>query len=164
MRLYMKQKVFSLKERFAITDDAGRMYYEAEGEIFTLGKKLHLYDHMGAEVAQIRQVLLSFLPRYEVWMGGEQMAEIVKEFTFLTPKYTIKGPEWSVEGQIWAHDYMICKNGVVIANVHKAWMSWGDSYEIDIDENESETMVLAVVLAIDAVLDAQDASAASVNT
>ena len=34
-------------------------------------------------------------------------------------------------------------------------MTWGDTYELDIADAENEVMALAVVLAIDCVLDAQ---------
>jgi len=37
------------------------------GEIFSWGKKLHVYDLRGDEVAFIQQRLLTFLPRYEVY-------------------------------------------------------------------------------------------------
>ena len=37
-------------------------------------------------------------------------------------------------------------------------MSWGDTYEIFVDDSFDEVNALAVVLAIDAVLDADNAS------
>jgi uncharacterized protein YxjI len=40
--------------------------------------------------------------------------------------------------------------------VCKAWFSFGDAYEIDISPNAPLVAALAVVLVIDAVLDAQD--------
>lgn len=167
MKLYMKQKIFSWTDKFYINDEYGTDRYYVEGEFLSLGKKLHVYDMNHNEVAFIQQKLLTFLPRFYVFMGGKEVAEIVKEFTFFTPKYSINGPDWDVTGSFMAHDYSIHSGIERIARVHKVWMSWGDSYEIDLGDNDnivmtgSEVMTLAVVLAIDAVLDAENASAAA---
>ena len=161
MKLYMKQKVFSIKDRFYIKDEQGNDRYYVEGEFFTIGKKLHLYDMNGRELAFIQEKVLSFLPRFYVYMNGKEAAEIVKAFTFFKPKYSINGLGWNVEGDFWSHDYRVANNGRDVASVHKAWFSWGDSYEIDINNSEEEVLTLAVVLAIDAVLAAEAAAAAS---
>lgn len=86
MKLYIKQKVFSWVDRFTIKDENGRDRYYVEGELFSWGKKLHVYSMDGNEAAFIQQKVWSFLPRYFVFVGGEQVAEIVKEFTFLRPR------------------------------------------------------------------------------
>lgn len=82
MKLYIKQKVFSWGDKFTVKDVNGEDRYFVEGEIFSWGKKLHVYDMCGNEVAFIQQKLFSFLPRYFVYVGDAQVAEIVKEFTF----------------------------------------------------------------------------------
>lgn len=161
MKLYMKQKVFSLKDRFYIKDEQGNDRYYVEGEFFSIGRKLHLYDMNGNELAFIQQKVLTFLPRFFVYMNGKNVAEIVKEFTFLRPKYSINGLGWNVDGDIWSHDYSVLDNGRNVASVHKAWFSWGDSYEIDISNREEEVLTLAVVLAIDAVLYNETVAASS---
>ena len=66
MKLYIRQKVFSFKDKFSIYDENGEIQYTAEGEIFTLGKKLHIKDLNGREVIFIKQRLLTFLPKYEI--------------------------------------------------------------------------------------------------
>lgn len=154
MKLYMKQKIFSFKDRFYIMDEVGNQRYYVEGEFPSFTKKLHIYDEEGNEVAFIRQKLFTFLPKFFVEVRGEDVAEIVKEFTFFKPQYFVKGLGWEVRGSFWAHDYEIVFNNRVIISIHKVWMSWGDSYEMDIADSEDETVALAVVLAIDAVMDA----------
>ena len=114
-----------------------------------------MYDRSGREVAFIRQKLWTFMPRYMVSVNGTDVAEIVKEFTFLRPKYSILGPGWEVDGSFWEHDYEVTENGRPIVSIRKEWMTWGDTYELDITDTGNEVMALAVVLAIDCVLDAQ---------
>ncbi len=159
MKLYLRQKVFSWVDRFTAKDAFGTDRYFIEGEFLSWGKKLHISDAAGHEVAFVRQKMFSFLPKFFVSIGGVEVAEIVKEFTFLQPRYRIDGLGWEVEGNFWAHDYEITQHGRVIVTIRKEWMSWGDSYALDIAESQNEVMALAVVLAIDCVLDQAHASA-----
>ena len=155
MKLYIKQKVFSWNDKFTVKDAMGMDRYYVEGELFTFGKKLHVYDLSGREVAFIKQELWSWMPRFYVFCGGRQIAEIKQEFTFLFPKYTINGLGWQVDGSFWAHDYQITCMGRPIVTIRKEWMTWGDTYELEISNPADEIPALAVVLTIDCVLDAQ---------
>ena len=163
MKLYIKQKVFSWGDKFTVKDEAGRDRYYVEGEIFTWGKKLHVYDMAGREVAFIKQEVWSWMPRFYVFCGDRQVAEIKKEFTFFFPKYSIDGLGWEIDGSFMAHDYEITKNGYPIVSISKEWMTWGDSYELNISNPQDEIVSLAVVLTIDCVLAAQSSAAASAN-
>ena len=163
MKLYIKQKVFSWGDKFTVKDEAGCDRYYVEGEIFTFGKKLHVYDMSGREVAFIKQEVWSWLPRFYVFCGGRQVAEIKKAFTFLFPKYIIEGLGWEIDGSFMAHDYQITKNGYPIVSISKEWMSWGDSDELNIANPQDELVALAVVLTIDCVLDAQSSAAHSTS-
>ena len=161
MKLYIKQKVFSIGAKFNITDEYGEERYRVEGEIFTLGKKLHIYNPNGDEVALVQQKLLSIMPRFHIFVNGEKIAEILKEFTFLRPRYDIFGKNWTVEGDFLAHDYTIMEQGNRIASVHKVWMSWGDSFELEIYDTQDEVGLIAVILVIDAVMDSNNNSYSS---
>lgn len=163
MRLYIKQKVFSWGDKFTVKDETGRDRYYVEGEVFSFGKKLHIYDQNGNEVAFMKQEIWSWMPTYCVFCGGRQVAQIKKEFSFLFPRYSIEGLGWEINGSFMAHDYEITKNGHPIVSISKEWMSWGDSYELNIINPQDEIVALAVVLTIDCVLDAQSSAAASVN-
>ena len=163
MKLYIKQKVFSWGDSFTVKDELGQDRYVVEGEVFTFGKKLHVYDLQGREVAFIKQELWSWMPTYYVFCGDRQVAQIKKEFTFLFPKYTIEGLGWEINGSFMAHDYEITQNGCPIVSICKEWMTWGDSYELDITDPRDEIVALAVVLTIDCVMAAAAAAASSAN-
>lgn len=160
MKLYMKQKVFSWRDRFYIKDENEEDRYYVEGELFSWGKKLHVYDMSGAKVAFIEQKVWSFLPKFYVYTDGEMIAEIVKEFTFFKPRYSISGLDWDVSGDFWSHEYEILERNSLVVSIHKEWFTWGDAYVIDIEEGRNEVHALAVVLAIDAVMQAQGSAAA----
>ena len=154
MKLYMKEKVFFFHDRFTIRDESGRDKYFVEGEFLSLGKRLHLLNAHGEEVALIRQELFTLMPRFTVSVAGREIASIRKEFTFFFQRYVIDGLGWEVEGSIWEHRYEIRKNGRTIVAIDKEWMTWGDSYCLDIADPRDELLVLAVVLTIDCVAEA----------
>jgi uncharacterized protein YxjI len=163
MKLFIKQKVFSWNDKFTIKDETGTDRYFVEGEIFSFGKKLHVYDAYQTERIFLQQKVWSFLPRFFVFVDGLQVAEIVKEFTFMKPKYSVLGLNWEVNGNFWAHDYEILNQGHVVVTIKKEWLTWGDTYVLDINDARDEINALAVVLAIDAVM-AQQSSAANSST
>lgn len=161
MKLYLKQKVFSWRDRFYAKDEGGNDRYAVEGELFSWGKKLHVYRADGAEAAFIRQKVFTWMPRYFVEIGGRTVCEIVKEFTFFRQSYRLEGLPWHLEGDLWAHEYSLSDNGRVVMRLSKKWFSWGDSYELDIANPQDELLCLCVALAVDCVLAAQRTSASS---
>lgn len=158
MRLYIKEKVFTWGDKFTVWDEMGRDKYYVEGEVFTFGKKLHIYDVNGREVAFIRQRLWTWMPRYEVYFGDRQVAEIKKEFTFFHPRFTVYGPGWDIEGSFWEHDYCVTSHDRTVVTISKEWMTWGDSYELTIADPADEILALATVITIDCMQEDQAAS------
>ena len=156
MSLYMKQHVFTWGDTFSIYDDAGNVKYSVEGEVFTFGKKLHLFDRAGMELAYIEQKIFTFLPRYYINRPGKGTVEVVKEFSFFTPEYSVNPQGWTVHGDFFAHEYEIEYGGQTVAAVSKEWFSFGDAYAIRFGVGVDEVLALAVVLVIDACIDAQN--------
>ncbi len=160
MKYYIKQKVFSWRDRFFIYDDGGNEIFHVEGEVFTFGKKLHLYDQAERELSYIHQKVWSFLPRFFVSQNGTDIAEVTKEFTWFKPRYAVEPFGYTVSGDFMAHNYTVDNGERTIASVTKKWFTWGDTYEIDISESTDAVMMLSIVLIIDAVLAQQSASSA----
>ncbi len=155
MNLYIKQHIFTWGDKFSIFDENGNEKYFVEGEIFSWGKKLHLYDLSGNELAFIEQEVLTFLPKYHISRNGVDVAEVVKEFTFFKHEYSVNGLGWQVHGDFWDHEYEITDGGQTVAEVSKEWMTWGDVYEIRFGSGVDEVTALAVVLVIDACIEAE---------
>ncbi len=163
MKLYIKQKVFSWRDKFNIFDENQNTVYYAESEFLTFGKKFHLYNSVGSEVAFISQKLLTFLPRFFVYRNGIEAAEVVKDFTLFRQKYTVNGPGWDIDGDFWAHEYIISDGRRTVASINKRWLTWGDTYEIDIADAADTVLVLSVVLVIDAIMSDSNDTNTSIN-
>lgn len=162
-KLYIKQKVFSWKDKFSVYNAFGEDVYRVEGELISFGKKLHIYDIYGNETAFIHEKVFSLLPKYFISRGGADIAEVVKKLTFLKARYEIPAFGWTVQGNFTDHNYTIESSGGTVATISKKWFSWGDTYEIDAAQGTDPVNVLSVVLIIDAVLSRQAAAASSAN-
>ena len=150
MKLYIKQKVFSWRDQFAIKDEFGNDRWFAQGEIFSWGRKLHLCDNTGQEVAFIHQKMWTFLPRYFIELGGYTYT-LVQEFAFFRPKFHLEGIPWRMEGNFMAHDYTLYNAQELIMQMQKHWFTWGDSYELDIPNPANEVLALCISLAVDCI-------------
>ncbi len=156
MDLYIKERVFTWGDKFDVCDRNGTPRYYVEGEVFSWGKKLHVYDRLDREVAFIKQELFSFLPTFKVYVNQNEVAQIRKEFSFFRPRYTVDGLGWDVDGEFWCHNYHITQNGRLIVDIEKEWLTWGDTYRLQIADDADEIVALAVVLTIDCVVEQQN--------
>ncbi len=154
MRFVVKQKVFTLGDNFTIKDDKGIEHFIVRGQIFSLGNKLRIYDMSGQELIYIEQKLFRFMPEYNIYYLGRPMATVKKDFTFLKPRFNIHSEKdnYIITGNFLELDFSILKNSKKIASVSKSWISWGDTYTIDMLENENHAFILALVIIIDQVL------------
>lgn len=115
MKYLIKQKVFTISDKFYIYDEFGGELYFCKGEIFTFATKLHLYDKEGNEILYIREKLLSFLHKIYVYRHGEEVAEIVKRFSLFKPNYDIYPQNWAIKGDFFEHEYQIISQNNIVA-------------------------------------------------
>ena len=156
MNLYIKQKVFSWNDKFAVYNENGEPAYFVEGEVFSFGKKLHLYDTAGTQLAFIAQKIASFLPKFTITLKDNRIAEVTKKFSLFRPEYTVKGPNWAVRGNFFIHEYQIIQNERPIAYITKEWLTWGDTYKISFNDDIEPEIILSIVLVIDACIDMEN--------
>ena len=70
MKFLIKQRVFSWSDTFDIYDEYENKKYFVQAEFLSLGHRLHVYDMNGHEVGLIKEKVLTFLPEFEVMIGG----------------------------------------------------------------------------------------------
>ena len=150
MRLCIKQRVFSWGDTYDIYDEQGNEKYLVKEETFTFGHPLHVYDKRGQEIGCVNEVPFSFPREYEIVMGGVRRGSIQKQFTFFFQKYDVDFNGWHVEGDFLDWDYDVFAGGRPIIHINKEWLTWGDTYTIDIENSEDELMGIMLVVAIDA--------------
>ncbi len=154
MKYYVKQKVFTLKDKFFIKDFEQNDIYQVEGKFISISNKLQLQKTDGTEVLNAKKKLFRLFPFYEIFSPeGEVIATIQKKFAF-RPKFDVVmgNEELKVEGSFFAHSFGILQDGKTIASIQKKVFSFGDSYEIDIDDERQLELLLFIVIIIDQVI------------
>ena len=152
MKLYFKQRMFSWFDSYDIyrMDREGETAYTVEGKL-SWGHCLHILDPMGEHIATVKQQVLTFLPKFDLYEGDAYIGTIRKEFTFFRPSFTLDFNGWSVGGSFLEWDYTICDAaGNTVATISKEPLHWTDTYVIDVEEEKNALYALMIVLAIDA--------------
>ena len=106
MKLLFKQRFFSWLDSYDIFDEEGKTIYTVEGKL-SLGHCMHVYNVYHEHIATLKQELLTFMPRFSVYMQDEYVGSISREFTFFKPSYQIDYKGWSVHGDFMEWDYEI---------------------------------------------------------
>ncbi|MBN2540329.1 MAG: LURP-one-related family protein [Bacilli bacterium] len=154
MKYYIKQKVFSFKDQFNITDDAQNLKYQIKGKFMSITNKLDLMDQNGSVLLHAHRKVLTFMPKYFIEDDkGQEVAMIQRLFAF-RPKFKlqVRYKELTVSGSLFAHSFVISDDGEPVASIQKKIISWGDTYEIDIVKEEDVELFLFVVIVLDQVI------------
>lgn len=154
MRYQIRQKIFSFGDNFVIRGENEEPRFIVKGKVFSFGDKLSLQDINGNELYYIEQKLFKFLPEYHIFNNAAQAAVVKKEFSFFKPRFLIESRygSYEMEGNIFGYDFQIIKNGRIVAVVNKEWFSFSDTYGVEIDNNEDQAFLLALVIVIDQVI------------
>lgn len=150
MKLLFKQRFFSWFDSYDIYDEAGNTVYVVKGEL-SWGHLLRIYDAAGNDLGMIKEKVLTWLPKFEMYLGERYIGCISKEFSFFKPRYNIDCNGWQISGDWLEWDYTIQgSSGQTVATVSKEIWNWTDTYAIDVLDPQDALCVLMMVLAIDA--------------
>lgn len=150
MRLLFKQRFFSWFDSYDIYNEAGCTAYVVKGHL-SWGHCLKIFDAVGYEVGMVKERVLTFLPKFEIYLGGNFIGQIKRELTFFKPKYDIDFNGWHIDGNWLEWDYSIVDGaGMLVATISKQVFNWTDTYVIDVLNPRDALCVLMFVLAIDA--------------
>ena len=97
MKLLFKQRFFSWFDSYDIYNEAGDTVYTVKGKL-AWGHCLKIFDAAGNEIGTVKERVLTFLPKFELYLGEQYMGCISKEFTFFRPKFNIDCNGWQVDG------------------------------------------------------------------
>ena len=150
MRLRFKQRFFSWFDSYDIFDEQENTVYTVKGQL-SWGHCLHILDAAGNHIGTVKEKVLTFLPRFELYFGDTCVGCIQKEFSLFHPRYHIDFCGWEIEGDWMEWDYTIRDaRGTEVAVIGKELFHWTDTYTIDVAEPGDALGALMVVLAIDA--------------
>ena len=150
MKLLFKQRFFSWFDSYDIFNENGETVFTVEGKL-SWGHKLHILNRRGEHIATVKQVVLTWLPKFELYEGDRYIGSISKKLTFLKPRYEIDFNGWNVTGNFLEWDYNIVNSsGQTVATVSKELFNFTDTYTIETINDSDALYALMVTLAIDA--------------
>ena len=164
MKLFVKEKLLSMHNRYYIYNENEELSYEIESKAISIGDKTTIYDKNHNVIAYIEQEIFHFMPHYNVYIEGEYKYQIKKKFQLFKNDYELSNL-YKVDGSIFSLNFTIINNyGKEIALVNRKFLSIGDKYQIEIlDENDIYT-ILTIIVAITNDIDrSQAASSSSTN-
>lgn len=150
MKMLFKQRFFSWFDSYDIFDESGRTLYSVKGEL-SWGHLLRVYSADGRELGYIKERVLTWLPKFEIYISDVCVGSVKKELTFFRPRFMVDYNGWHVDGNFWEWDYSVTDaSGGYIATVTKELWRLTDTYLIDVYDPENALVTLMLVLAIDA--------------
>lgn len=150
MKLLFKQRLFSWFDSYDIYDEYNQVAYTVEGKL-SWGHCLHIYDSNHQHIGTIKEEVLTFLPKFNMYVNDQYIGRIYKEFSFFKPIYHIECNDWTIQGDWFEWDYQIINpQNQLIATISKELLHWSDTYVLDIVSPQDALYVLMVVLSIDA--------------
>jgi len=154
MKFYIRQKIFTLKDKFDITDEAQNLKFQVKGKFMSITNKMELLDPSGAMLMHSNRKVFTIMPKYFIYNKQDQEVATIKRLFALRPRFELSllRKELSVEGSFFAHSFGIFDGERAVASIKKRIISWGDTYEIEILEEENIELYLFVVIILDQII------------
>lgn len=151
--LYIRQKLISAKGQFTVTDEDDQVKYMINGSLLSIPKRYTITNDEGFEVAEVSKRIFPILPVFDVDFNGKDNIKIKKHFKIGRQKLSIEGAGITVSGDLLDFDFVVLKDGEIIANIQNKILSLADTYELVILEEQYEEVIIALVIAIDRIKD-----------
>lgn len=161
MKLFVKEKLFSIHNRYYIYNENEEIEYEIESKAISIGDKTTIYDKEHNSIAYIEQEILHLMPHYNVYINGEYKFQIKKKFQMFKNNYELSN-DYTVDGSTLSLDFIIKNNnGKEIAIINRKFLSIGDKYQIEIIDEKDINIILTIIVAITNDVDRSQSTATS---
>lgn len=108
------------------------------------------WTQTGGTSPTVKQRVLTFLPKFDLYLGDACIGTICKEFTIVRPLFTLNCNGWAGAGGLHGLGVRDHRRQRQVAAISKELLHWTDTYVIDVADGRDGLCALMVVLAIDA--------------
>ena len=98
MKLLFKQRMFSWFDSYDIYDENENTVYVVKGQL-SWGHCLKIFDTEENELGTVKQEVLTWLPKFELYEGENYIGCLEKELGWFKPRYNIDFNGWHVGGR-----------------------------------------------------------------
>jgi uncharacterized protein YxjI len=160
MRYLVRERLFSIKDDFWITDEAGDRVFFVDAKILSLRHALDLKDVSGRTLATIKHKLLTFTDAMEIEADGGVVATVHKAvFSPLHHRSIIDlagGGQLEAVGNLIDKDFEIREGRQVAARISRSWFRIRDTYGVDVAPGQDDALILAVAICLDRIHDKEE--------
>jgi uncharacterized protein YxjI len=155
-RYQLREDLISIGDDFWIVNENGQRVFRVDGKVLRISKTYVFEDMTGQPLCRIKEQLLTIRDAMEIEDAkGRQIALVRKALISpLRDRWGVKvhdGPDLDVVGDILDHEYTIRQGRHKVAEVSKKWFRITDTYGVEIAEGQNDIMILAIVVAMDAM-------------
>ena len=156
MKLWMKAKIASIHNKIDITDENKTPVYHVQSKVLSIHNVTYLKRANGEEVATITCKVVSLHETHLIEMRSGQTVELRSELFHATKDVLdIEALGWQLVGDLVQHNYRLIDvddEGRLLARTHRKWLSLHNTYEVEIMEEESADLIVAVLVALDKIV------------
>ena len=145
-KLYIKQKLLSVANKYDVCKEDGTSVYWVEGNITGLNYKV---TKDGEEMFSFKKKLVAITPEFKVFKGDAEVGEFKKKIKLSKPEMngSFNGENVNILGDLTGFHYTIAVNGTIIGKVDSEKMILGDVYSITIlDPSKTDLVVICGIL------------------
>ncbi|WP_292463248.1 LURP-one-related family protein [Methanolobus sp.] len=139
-RFKMRQRFFTIGDRFFIENEKGDKAFQIENKVIRVRKTLLFQDLQGNDIYKIQEKVARVRDTMEIEKDGHTVAKVHNALiTPLRDRWSIDvpdGEDLTAKGNILNHEYKIFRGDQVIGNVSKNWFRVRDTYGVDVREGE----------------------------
>lgn len=148
MKLYIEAKRFSMRDTLIVRDEKNDPVYEIKSEWLSFGRKVHIYDQGNEEAASIEEKKLGFSPRYAIYQMDTKVAVVKKGNNRFASDFDIDKLNWKITGDSEDNEFKIKEKFRTVAELKKKRFSVGESFVLEVDEEQNSVVALAIIIAI----------------
>ena len=143
MKVYIKNRVFSLGQGSSVVDENKNALFDVKGRAISITRKKFLYDANGQLLYSIRNKWINFFVHkaYIYDASGSKIATVKDKW------FNVK-----IQGKFFGLTSQILRNGNVIGTVRRQITFIADAFELEADERDIPFLI-ALVVALDNIHD-----------
>lgn len=156
MKVYIKNRVFSLGQGSSVVDENKNALFDVKGRAISITRKKFLYDANGQLLYSIRNKWINlFVHKAYIYdASGSKIATVKDKWFNVNQEYFVLGykDEIKIQGKFFGLTSQILRNGNVIGTVRRQITFIADAFELEADERDIPFLI-ALVVALDNIHD-----------
>lgn len=157
MKLYIKNKVWSLRGSSSVKDEGGNDVFIVKGKFLSITHVKRIKDTSGNMLYKVRNKFVNLFSRsaYINDGDGSRVAKVERKFGFKN-RIIVHGykDEIAVEGDFLSWTLDIYRNGDKIGEIRREFNLF-DSFVLETSTEDDAAFMVALVIAIDNIFDSR---------